>query len=134
MQIMIDALIQNLTDVGWSMLIFICSYLSNMAFGIYHNVKQVGQAFSTTKILNSVYKVLSIVLGVTLLVVATTALPEFANYVGWQIPADYIDAFNSLAILGVGLYMSCKYIVEALNKFKQILSESKNESTENTAE
>lgn len=130
----LQSILSNLTNVGWAMLIFCCSYLSNMAFSMYYNIKLMGQPFDYKKIINSCIKVGSIVLGLAFLVVAATALPAFANYVGWQIPKEYVEVFDSLAILGVCLVVSCKYIAEAVSKFGAILNEGKIiETTNNNA-
>lgn len=127
----LQSIISNLKNVGWAMLIFCSAYVSNMAFSMYYNIKLMGQPFDYKKIINSCVKVGSIVLGLAFLVVAATALPAFANYVGWQIPDEYVDVFDSLAILGVCLVVSCKYIAEAIRKFSAILNESKiTETTE----
>lgn len=115
----------NLLNMGYAMGIFLCAYLSNMAFGLYHNVKQLGQPFERDKLINSGWKALSVVLGLTFLVVAATALPNFATLVGWEIPAEYTDVLSNIAVIGVCLMASCKYIAEAAGKFKEILDEPK---------
>lgn len=127
---MIDNIITNLTNVGWAMLIFLCAYVSNMLFSMYYNIKILSEQFEPKRLLNSAIKIGCIVLGLATLVVAITCLPEFANSVGWQIPEEYVDVFNSLAILGVCLVVSCKYIFEAVQKFSKILNDTKNEAME----
>lgn len=119
---MYDAILHNLVNVGWAMLIFVCAYLSNMTFSLYHNIKQLGQAFEYNKIINSAWKVGSLVVGMTLLTISVTALPEFANYVGWSIPEEYTQVFGDLAIIGSCLLVSCKYVVEAAKKLIAILN------------
>ena len=86
---MLDTILHNLENAGWAMFIFLCAYVSNMAFGLYHNVKQLQQPFDKEKLINSGFKVVSIVVGLVLLVVGITALPAFADYVGWEIPEEY---------------------------------------------
>lgn len=125
MNSMTEAILHNLTNAGWAMLIFLCAYISNMAFSLYYNIKTLGESFTVSKLINSVYKVGSIGIGLTLLVVATTGLPAFANYIGWAIPDEYTQVFDDLAVLGVCLYVSCKYIAEAISKFTAILNEKK---------
>lgn len=122
---MLDTILHNLENAGWAMLIFLCAYCSNMAFSIYYNIKILQEGFDKQKILNSVYKVLSVGVGLVLLVVAVTGLPAFANYVGWTIPAEYTDVFDDLAVIGVCLVVSCKYIFEAIQKFSAILNSKK---------
>lgn len=119
-----QALLDNLINLCWAALIFVCAYLSNLIFSLYYNVKQLGQVFDNKKILNSILKIISIVVGSVLLVTAITVLPKFADYIGWEIPEEYVDVFSNLVIIGVCLYMSCKYIFEAFNKFKSIISGS----------
>lgn len=120
----VQALLDNLINLGWAALIFVCAYLSNLIFSLYYNVKQLGQVFDNKKILNSILKIISIVVGSILLVTAITVLPKFADYIGWEIPEEYVDVFSNLVIIGVCLYMSCKYIFESFNKFKSIISGS----------
>ena len=60
-------------------------------------------------------------LGLSLLCVAITTLPLYANQIGWAIPQEYSDLFADLIILGAVLVVSCKYILEAFTKFKNIL-------------
>lgn len=118
---MLDTILHNLINAGWAMLIFLCAYVSNMAFGLYHNIKQLQQPFDKDKLINSGFKVVSIVVGLVLLVVGITALPAFATYVGWEIPEEYTKVFSDLAVIGVCLVVSCKYFAEAITKFTAIL-------------
>lgn len=118
---MLETILQNLIDAGWAMLIFLCAYLSNMSFSLYHNIMQLGQPFDYNKLLNSVWKVSSLVIGAVLLVVCITTLPGFANYIGWTIPAEYTEVFSDLTVIGTCLVVSCKYVAEAAQKFAAIL-------------
>ena len=119
---MLDTILHNLENVGWAMFIFLCAYVSNMAFGLYHNIKQLQQPFDKEKLINSGFKVVSIVVGLVLIVVGITALPTFADYVGWKIPEEYSKVFSDLAVIGVCLVVSCKYFAEAVGKFTAILN------------
>ena len=113
---------QNLIDLGYAMLIFLCAYLSNVAFSLFYNIKVLSQPFSREKLIDSGLKVLSFVCGLTLLCIAITALPIFATQIGWNIPEEYSDMFSDLVIMGAVLVVSCKYIVKAYTKFQAILS------------
>lgn len=118
---MLDTILHNLENAGWAMLIFLCAYVSNMAFSLYHNIKQLQQPFDKEKLINSDLKVASIVIGLILLVTGITALPAFADYVGWKIPEEYTKVFSDLAVIGACLVVSCKYFAEAISKFTAIL-------------
>lgn len=36
---MFNALLENLTNIGWAMLVFLCAYLANVAFSLWYNIK-----------------------------------------------------------------------------------------------
>ena len=104
---MLNAVLNNLINIGWAMLIFLCAYLSNVAFSLYYNIKVLLQPFDRQKMINSGLKVATFVVGLTLLCVA--------------IPEEYTEIFADLVIVGAVLMVSCKYIAEAFTKFRAIL-------------
>lgn len=118
---MLTMILTNLTNIGWAMLIFLCAYLSNVAFSLYYNIKVLLQPFDRGKAINSALKVAAFVIGLTLLCLSITTLPLFADLVGWEIPVEYMDIFSDLVIIGAVLLVSCKYIAESFGKFKSIL-------------
>ncbi len=118
---MLEAIMNNLINIGWAMLIFLAAYLSNVAFSLYYNIKILLQPFDREKAINSALKVAAFVVGLTLLCVSITTLPLYANQVGWAIPEEYADMFADLVIVGAVLMVSCKYIAEAFTKFRAIL-------------
>ena len=119
---MFNTLLENLTNIGWAMLIFLCAYLANVAFSLWYNIKIRKEDFDREKLIASGLKILVFVVGLTLLCTAITALPIFANEVGWTIPDEYTDIFADLVIIGAVLLVSCKYIKEAFTKFVAILN------------
>ena len=131
---MFNALLENLTNIGWAMLIFLCAYLANVAFSLWYNIKIRKEDFDREKLIASGLKILVFVVGLTLLCTAITALPIFANEVGWAIPDEYTDIFADLVIIGAVLLVSCKYIKEAFTKFVAILNTGSVENVENVPE
>ena len=127
---MLNAIVENLTNIGWAMLIFLAAYLANVAFSLWYNIKIQQQSFDKSKLIASALKVLTFVVGLTLLCVAITTLPLFATQVGWTIPEEYTDIFADLGIIGAVLLVSCKYIKEAFEKFTAILNSAKLETKE----
>lgn len=119
---MLENLTQNLINIGWAMLIFLAAYLANVAFSLWYNIKIQHEAFDKEKLIASGLKILTFVVGLTLLCTAITALPLFAAQVGWAIPEEYSDLFADLVITGAVLLVSCKYIKEAYTKFTAILN------------
>lgn len=120
-----DNIVLNLTYVGIGACLFLVSYLSNMTFSLYYNIKILSQQFDKNKIINSAFRVASVTVGLALLCIAITTIPEFATYVGLKIPTEYTEIFSNLAILTLFVTSSCKYVAEAYNKFKKILETSK---------
>lgn len=118
---MLEAIMNNLINIGWAMLIFLAAYLSNVAFSLYYNIKILLQPFDREKAINSALKVAAFVVGLTLLCVSITTLPLYANQVGWAIPEEYTEIFADLVIVGAVLMVSCKYIAEAFTKFRAML-------------
>lgn len=131
---MYQAVINNLVTIGWAMLIFLAAYLANVTFSLWYNIKLQKEQFSREKLITGGLKVLTFVVGLTLLCVAVTTLPLFANEVGWAIPEEYSDLFADLVIIGAVLLVSCKYIKEAFTKFTAILNAVAVDIVDNTAE
>lgn len=131
---MYQAVIANLVTIGWAMLIFLAAYLANVTFSLWYNIKLQKEQFSREKLITGGLKVLTFVVGLTLLCISVTTLPLFANDVGWAIPAEYTDLFADLVIIGAVLLVSCKYIKEAFTKFVAILNTGSVENAENVSE
>lgn len=119
---MLNSILENMISVGWSMLIFLAAYLSNVTFSLWYNIKLQNEPFDRAKLIASAIKIATFVIGLALLCVSVTTLPLFANEVGWTIPQEYSDIFADLVIIGAVLLVSCKYIKEAFGKFTAILN------------
>lgn len=131
---MYQSVINNLVTIGWAMLIFLAAYLANVTFSLWYNIKLQKEQFSREKLITGGLKVLTFVVGLTLLCISVTTLPLFANEVGWAIPEEYSDLFADLVIIGAVLLVSCKYIKEAFTKFVAILNTGSVENVENVPE
>ena len=121
---MLDAVLKNLIDIGWAMLIFLAAYLANVVFSLYYNIRILLQPFDKNKAINSALKVAAFVVGLTLLCVSITTLPLFAEQLGWAIPEEYTDIFADLVIVGAVLLVSlsipffliCEHMFTVLDK------------------
>lgn len=131
---MYQTVIANLVTIGWAMLIFLAAYLANVTFSLWYNIKLQKEQFSREKLITGGLKVLTFIVGLTLLCIAVTTLPLFANEVGWAIPEEYSDLFADLVIIGAVLLVSCKYIKEAFTKFTAILNAVPVDNVNNTQE
>lgn len=119
---MFQEIVSNLKLIGYAFLIFTCAYSANMTFSLWHNIKGLNQSFEWGRIRDSVVKLAVFVIGLMLLCVAITVLPIFADIIGWTMLEEYADLFTNLVIVAVFLTATCKYIKEAYEKFKLILS------------
>lgn len=57
---MLDAVLKNLIDIGWAMLIFLSGLLANVVFSLYYNIRILLQPFDKNKAINSALKVASL--------------------------------------------------------------------------
>ena len=123
----IAEIITNLQNVFVGAGIFAASYIFNMIFCIYYNIKSVGESFDKSKFLDGICKVVLFSLGTALGCIIITALPEYATYVGFSIPEEYVDVFSDFVIIAAFLVTSCKYVFEGISKMKNIITGSQGE-------
>lgn len=107
------------------MAIFVCAFLSNMAFSLYENLSIKKEGWSWNKFWEGICKAVAFIVGLSLLCLSVTSIPFFADHIGWVIPQEYADVFSDLAIVFVILSVSCSYVLKAFNTFKDILNYKK---------
>lgn len=125
MNIMLENMLVAIEYAAIGVVLFLVSYVSNMCFSIYYNIKILGQTFNKQKIYDSGFKIATFGIGTLLMTIATVGIPEFASITGIQLPEEYIEVFSNLAISAVFIICSCKYILEAYGKFKKILEQGR---------
>ena len=114
--------LDNLEVAGVGFAIFAMAYISNMSFSLYYNIKINQEVFSKEKLLNSVFKILAFAGGTIFLILATSLIVPWASNNGLAIPVEYSEVISTIASLGVYLSGALKYIMEAFNKMKKILT------------
>jgi len=114
--------LDNLEVAGIGFAIFAMAYISNMSFSLYYNIKINQEGFSKEKLLNSVFKILAFAGGTIFLILATSLIVPWASNNGLAIPVEYSEVISTIATLGVCLSGALKYIMEAFNKMKKILT------------
>ena len=114
--------LDNLEAAGVGFAIFAMAYISNMSFSLYYNIKINREVFSKEKLLNSVFKILAFAGGIIFLILATSLIVPWASNNGLAIPVEYSEVISTIATLGVCLSGALKYIMEAFNKMKKILT------------
>ena len=125
MSILLQNMLIAIEYASIGLILFIISYVSNMCFSIYYNIKILGQTFNKQKMYDSGFKIATFGIGTLLMTIATVGIPEFASITGIQLPEEYVKVFSTLAISAVFIICSCKYILESYNKFKKILEQGK---------
>ena len=101
-----------------SVIIFILCYISNFSFSLFYNTKILSQKISKTKLKNMGLKLLSFVIGLTCLSIASYLIPNILTKLNLSVNIDITD--KSIAVL-FGT-TSIFYATQALGKLKNILS------------
>nr|DAG19239.1 MAG TPA: hypothetical protein [Caudoviricetes sp.] len=112
----------NLEKVGIGAALFLGAYISNILFGIWKNVKISGYAFNWRLVLESVLKYIILGVGIAMLSIVISAVPQYATYVGIEIGQDTIELIDSVVIIGAFLTATLRYSVDSISKLKDILS------------
>lgn len=116
-----NIIIDNLEKVGFGALLFLMAYVSNMLLGTWRNVKIEGFDFDWMKIANSAIKFVVLTIGIALLSIVVSVLPEFITYVGIEIDPDTMQVLDSIVIISAFVVACGKYVKDAYDKLKEIL-------------
>lgn len=124
---MLELILENLKNVGIALLFYGIGWLANTSAKLYYNIEILKQDFEMSRFWNSLLKVLSVVISMTLQVIGITAIPIFVNEIGFSIPDEYLEVFNIVVIIGIIITVAIKYLVEAFNTTKEIIKYSKDD-------
>ena len=113
--------IANLEKVGIGVLLFLGAYLSNICLGVWRNVKIEGYDFDWKLIAQSVVKFIVLGVGIGLMSIVVSVLPEYMTYVGIVIEDETMNVLDSIVII-TAFVMACgRYVKDAYAKLKEIL-------------
>ena len=118
----ITLVLLNLEKVGFGVAIFLGAYLSNICLGIWRNVKIEGYEFDWKLIGQSVLKFIVLGLGISLMSIVVSALPEYMTYIGVDIADETMQVMDGIVIVTAFVTAACKYVKDAFQKLKDILS------------
>lgn len=118
----ISLIIDNLEKVGAGALLFLGSYLSNMCLGAWRSVKVEGYDFDWKLIFQSAAKYIVLGIGIGLMSVVVSILPQYMTYVGIEIGDDTMQVLDSVVIIAAFMTASVKYLKDAYTKLKDILN------------
>ena len=111
-----------------SITIFILCYISNFSFSLFYNTKILSQKISKTKLKNTVLKLISFIVGLTCLSVASYLFPIILERLDLNIEI----AITNKVIAGLFGTTSIFYASQALVKLKDIvLKNTKNSNNIN---
>lgn len=116
-----NLVIMNLEKVGIGAIIFALAYVSNIFLGIWRNVRIDGMQFDWKLLAESALKFVVLGLGIAILSVTVSILPQYATYVGIEIASETMEIIDSVVIVGAFLYATVRYVSDAIGKLKQIL-------------
>ena len=122
---MFETIIENLKNVLHALALLGISWCADCILSTYRNVGILSQDWDFSRFLNSVKRVLVVVLGIVLLIIVITDLPLLINETGIIIPEQYLEAFNVIAILTAIFVTIAKYTAGAVEAFFNILNYKK---------
>ena len=105
-----------------SILVFVLCYISNFSFGLYYNTKVLYEKISKTKLKNTVLKLISFIVGLTCLSVASYLFPIILESLNLNIEFE----ITNKVIAGLFGSTSIFYATQALGKLKDIILKNTN--------
>ena len=105
-----------------SILVFVLCYISNFSFSLFYNTKILSQKISKTKLKNMGLKLLSFVVGLTCLSVASYLIPNVLESLNLNIEFE----ISNKVIAGLFGTTSIFYATQALGKLKDIVLKNTN--------
>ena len=105
-----------------SILVFVLCYISNFSFGLYYNTKVLYEKISKTKLKNTVLKLISFIVGLTCLSVASYLFPIILESLNLTLEFE----ITNKVIAGLFGSTSIFYATQALGKLKDIVLKNTN--------
>ena len=107
-----------------SILVFVLCYISNFSFGLYYNTKVLYEKISKTKLKNTVLKLISFIIGLTCLSVASYLFPIILKSLNLTLEFE----ITNKVIAGLFGSTSIFYATQALGKLKDIILKNTNDT------
>jgi len=107
-----------------SIVVFTLCYISNFSFGLYYNTKILSQKISKTKLKNTILKLISFIVGLTCLSVASYLFPIILESLDLNIEIE----ITNKVIAGLFGSTSIFYATQALGKLKDIILKNTNDT------
>lgn len=124
MQTLLQLILKNFELVGYGCGLFLMAYVANIALGAWQSVKVNGFDFDWVLILNSLIKYIVMGLGIALLSIVVTVIPEYVTYIGIEIDPSLLEGVTNAVIIGAFLTATVRYAKDAIDKVINILGNS----------
>lgn len=122
---MIEMISGNLVLVSQFGGLLALAWLANFAASVYYNVNILDQKFDKARIINGLFKLVALCVGIASFVVVITAIPILLNHMDILITEEFADIFSIVTIIGVfvtkGIFPYCK---QAYETFTNIIEDS----------
>ena len=115
----------NMTVIIAMVCLFALSWLANFCLSVYNNIKQIGESFDKSKLLNGIEKLICIIVGLFLLTVVLSAIPIILDYAGLNISEGLIEGLEMVAIITPLGTAIIKYAKESITTFNDIVGYNK---------
>ena len=118
----------NMYVLLMSIIIFTLCYISNFSFSLFYNTKILSQKISKTKLKNMGLKLLSFVVGLTCLSIASYLIPNILTKLNLSVNIDITN--KSIAVLFGST--SVFYASQSIVKLKNILLKKESDKNDST--
>lgn len=116
----VSIVLENLKIISISFGFFLLLWLSNFVLSLYYNIGIVKDSFDKTKLKDGFLKMISVMVGTLLLIVAFTTLPQFLTYIGFPQTEEIQNLFNVIGISGIIITSSITYGKQAIQTLTDI--------------
>lgn len=117
---MFNTILANLKVLSYLLLLFAGSYLANIVFGTFYNIKNLHEYFEKDIMIEGLKKGACLVIGFVLIIIILGVLPEIAKLAG--VTSDVVEGISIVSIASVIVSTSVKYLKDAIAKMYKIIT------------
>lgn len=127
MEIILKSVESNVMVIGALVGMFVLAWLANFCFSLFYNLTEVQENFDKTKCVQGIVKAIAIGLGLVLVTIVISALPQLLVGIGIDIP-ESVSEFCSMSVILIPFASAIIYYVkDAVSTFINILGINKSE-------
>lgn len=115
-------ILESIKNIGIALLLLCMFWASNFCFSLYYNINVLKEDFSKDKIKVGIQKIIALVIGLLLLVVALTLMPQFLSAIGFVIQPEWVELFDKLGVVSIIITACMTYGKEAIQTATKIFT------------